>query len=185
MTAPARSRRAEILASAEREFAATGFAGGRIERIAAAAGVNKQLLFHYYDSKEGLFSSAVVALLTRLDPPSDTAASPTDEMRAVIGAIQAAVRGMPGILGIVADSVANTDFPREAALAVTEWRERQHRRLRAAIQEGQRRGNFRDDIDPSAVAAIALSAALGTGAMAASESLIPVTAVLADYCAWR
>jgi len=183
--APTRSRRTEILSAAEREFASAGYAGGRIERIAASAGVNKQLLFHYFDSKDGLFNSAVTALLGRFDPPHQHAEHSAEEIRAVIAALQAAVRAFPGLLAIIADSSANDDFPPAAAAAVRAWRERQRTRLRSAIEEGQRRGHFRDDIDPAAVAGVALAAALGVGALGDGETPIPVGALVADYCAWR
>lgn len=181
----ARSRRSDILAAAEREFAVAGYAGGRIERIAAAAGVNKQLLFHYYDSKDGLFSAALAALLTRLEPPDESADHSAEEIRQVVAALQSAIRAFPGILAIIADSSANTDFPRAAAEMVETWRDRQRTRLRIAVEEGQRRGYFRDDIDPSAVAGVALSAALGVGALGGAASNVPVGVLLADYCAWR
>ncbi len=182
---PVRSRRAAILAAAEREFGASGYAGGRIERIAAAAGVNKQLLFHYFDSKSGLFSSAVTALLDRFAPPHVPAEHPAEEIRAVIAALQAAVRSAPGLLAIIADSSANDEFPAEAAAGVRAWRERQRVRLRSAVEEGQRRGYFRDDIDPAGVAGVALAAALGVGALGENEAPIPVGMLMADYCAWR
>jgi TetR/AcrR family transcriptional regulator len=185
MTAPARSRRTEILAAAEREFAAAGYAGGRIDRIAAAAGVNKQLLFHYFDSKEGLFTSAVAGLLIRLEPAPQAADHPAEEIRAVVAALQAVIRSLPGLLAIIADSSANGEFPREAAAGVRDWRDRQRTRLRTAVEEGQRRGYFRDDIDPANVAGIALSAALGIGAMGSDVGHLPVGVLMADYCAWR
>lgn len=37
------------------EFARKGLAGARVEEIAREAGVTKQLVYHYYNSKEGLF----------------------------------------------------------------------------------------------------------------------------------
>ncbi|HYS42257.1 MAG TPA: helix-turn-helix domain-containing protein, partial [Pseudonocardiaceae bacterium] len=49
-----RSRRL-LLAAALDEFAAKGFAGARVQEIAARAGVNKQLINYYFDSKEGLY----------------------------------------------------------------------------------------------------------------------------------
>lgn len=185
MRAPPRSRRAEILAAAEAEFASAGYAGGRIERIAASAGVNKQLLFHYFDSKDGLFSRALGALLARLEPKPQTAEHPAEEIRAVVASLQVAVRAFPGILAIIADSAANSAFPREAAAAVHAWRERQRARLRTAVEEGQRRGYFRDDIDPAGVSGVALSAALGVGALGSTEPDVPVGLLLSDYCAWR
>jgi TetR/AcrR family transcriptional regulator len=59
--APARRTRdsaataAAILAAALNEFAASGFSGGRVDRIAERAGVNKGMIYHHYGSKEGLF----------------------------------------------------------------------------------------------------------------------------------
>jgi TetR/AcrR family transcriptional regulator len=51
----ARESRAAILAAAARVFTDTGLAGARIDAIAAAAGVNKALLYYYYQSKERLY----------------------------------------------------------------------------------------------------------------------------------
>lgn len=51
---PERTKR-RILAAARREFAAKGIAGGRVDAIAARAGVNKRMLYHYFESKQGLF----------------------------------------------------------------------------------------------------------------------------------
>jgi len=49
-----RSRR-KLLAAALDEFSAKGFAGARVVDIAARAGVNKQLINYYFNSKEGLY----------------------------------------------------------------------------------------------------------------------------------
>jgi TetR/AcrR family transcriptional regulator len=46
---------AAILAAAHEEFAARGFAGGRMDRIAQLAQVSKALIYNHYTSKEGLF----------------------------------------------------------------------------------------------------------------------------------
>jgi len=45
-----------ILIAARSEFAEKGIAKARIESIAASAGVTKQLIYHYYQSKEQLFA---------------------------------------------------------------------------------------------------------------------------------
>ena len=51
--------RAAILAAAGRIFATSGLAGARTDAIAAAAGVNKALLYYYFKSKESLYEAAV------------------------------------------------------------------------------------------------------------------------------
>ena len=51
--------RATILKAAERIYAESGLAGARTEAIAAAARVNKALLYYYFKSKEGLYQRVV------------------------------------------------------------------------------------------------------------------------------
>ena len=47
--------RQKLLAAARREFAASGLAGARVDEIAARAGVNKQLVYHYFGDKDALY----------------------------------------------------------------------------------------------------------------------------------
>jgi TetR/AcrR family transcriptional regulator len=51
--------RATILKAAERVYAEHGLAGARTEAIAAAAGVNKALLYYYFKSKDALYQAVV------------------------------------------------------------------------------------------------------------------------------
>jgi len=51
--------KAAILRAAEHIYAESGLAGARTDAIAAAAGVNKALLYYYFKSKEGLYQSVV------------------------------------------------------------------------------------------------------------------------------
>ena len=50
---------ARLIQAARIEFAAKGVAHAKIETIARAAGVTKQLVYHYYESKEDLFSAVL------------------------------------------------------------------------------------------------------------------------------
>jgi TetR/AcrR family transcriptional regulator len=68
MTTPTPSRtqaersdlaRARILEAALREFAEKGLAGARTDQIAAQAGVNKALIYYYFESKEKLYSAVL------------------------------------------------------------------------------------------------------------------------------
>jgi TetR/AcrR family transcriptional regulator len=51
---PVATRR-KLLTAARREFAASGLAGARVDEIAARAGVNKQLVYHYFGDKDALY----------------------------------------------------------------------------------------------------------------------------------
>jgi len=185
MAAPPRSRRADILTAAEREFGSAGFAGARIERIAEAAEVNKQLLFHYFGSKEGLFAAALAGLLAPLEPAPSSASSPAEALRALLAGLEEAARKRPGLAGIAADARANPDFPEPALRLVRGWISRLRERLAGSLSEGQSRGYFRDDIDPVAVADLAVAAALGSAALEQRGASQPVSVFVLDYCAWR
>jgi len=52
-----RKTREMILDGALVEFSEKGFDGARIDEIAMRAGVNKNLLYHHYGSKDGLFTA--------------------------------------------------------------------------------------------------------------------------------
>src|SRR5580658_4146805 len=58
--------RARILEAALREFSENGLAGARTERIAEAAGVNKALLYYYFQGKEALYDAALEAVAQRI-----------------------------------------------------------------------------------------------------------------------
>ena len=45
----------KILVAAKAEFADKGIAGARVDTIAAQAGVNKQMIYYYFGSKEDLY----------------------------------------------------------------------------------------------------------------------------------
>lgn len=49
--------RERIQFAAQKEFAACGFSGARMEAIARAAGINKAMLFYYFSSKENLYQT--------------------------------------------------------------------------------------------------------------------------------
>ena len=48
-----------ILAAATAEFAAKGIGGARVDAIAASAGANKRMIYHYFGSKQRLYLSVL------------------------------------------------------------------------------------------------------------------------------
>ena len=71
-----------ILAAARDEFAEFGLGGARVDRIAERAGLNKRLIYSYFEDKEKLFQAVLEQAyrdirdrerglrLTELDPPT-------------------------------------------------------------------------------------------------------------------
>jgi len=58
--------RERILEASLSEFSANGLAGARTEQIAVAAGVNKALLYYYFESKEKLYAATLEMVSARV-----------------------------------------------------------------------------------------------------------------------
>lgn len=64
--------RQSILNAAINEFAAEGIAGARIARIARTAGVNKALLYYYFQDKQTLYGAALDRVFSGLKQALET-----------------------------------------------------------------------------------------------------------------
>jgi TetR/AcrR family transcriptional regulator len=62
--------RARILDAALVEFSSNGLAGARTERIAEAAGVNKALIYYYFQGKDDLYAAALESVAARISAAS-------------------------------------------------------------------------------------------------------------------
>jgi AcrR family transcriptional regulator len=65
MARDAEDTRRRIFEAATAEFTTHGIAGARMDRIAAAAGANKQLIYAYFGNKRTLFEAVVSEHVTR------------------------------------------------------------------------------------------------------------------------
>jgi AcrR family transcriptional regulator len=62
----AEATKERILDAAKAEFSAFGIAGARVDRIAAKAGCNKNLIYIYFENKERLFATVLQKNLSRV-----------------------------------------------------------------------------------------------------------------------
>ena len=60
------STSAAILAAAVKEFTERGFEGARVDNIAARAGVNKRMLYHYFGNKQALYVAVLEGSYTAI-----------------------------------------------------------------------------------------------------------------------
>ncbi|WP_349236880.1 TetR/AcrR family transcriptional regulator [Devosia sp. 1635] len=60
------SSRELLLRAASKEFATKGLEGARVDQIAKKAGVNKQLVYHHFSSKEALYQAVVEQAYARI-----------------------------------------------------------------------------------------------------------------------
>jgi len=140
-------RRTRILQAAREEFGARGFDGARVARIARRAGVNKQLIFYYFDTKAGLYD-AVTALAAAQLSIQDTQSGPaTETVRRAIDTMLTALRARPELVAsfVHAGSRREAVAPGQVLLDL-------ERNLASVISKGQGLGYFRDDADPHVVA---------------------------------
>src|SRR3978361_1979258 len=77
---------ARILTSARAEFGTKGLDGAKMEDIARAAGISKQLIYHYFRGKDDLYSEMLDGIAQRsnkkLAEPDYAALPPLDGARA-------------------------------------------------------------------------------------------------------
>lgn len=96
MARPARVSPERILASAASEFAARGYAGARVDRIARRARVNKAMLYYHFGSKQTLYRTLLRATFTQaasaLHAVADSGAPPAAMMDDAIAALAALAR---------------------------------------------------------------------------------------------
>jgi AcrR family transcriptional regulator len=167
-----------------------------MERIAATAGVNKQLLFHYFASKAGLHRAAVYAILGRYSLDVPASGPPADRLRDLIEQLLSASDSNPALLSVLAGSSPTASDPAESVGLARDWSSRALRAAAQVIQDGQRTGYVRDDVDPERVAEVLVAASLGRAATGergkqsqTSEHGDQFREVLLkmalDYCTWR
>lgn len=87
--------RARLLDAAYAEFSERGLAGARVERIAAEASANKQAIYAYFGSKDGLFDAMLAA---RLGDLADTVPFTPADIPGYAGALFDALEKNPELV---------------------------------------------------------------------------------------
>ncbi|HEY6209335.1 MAG TPA: TetR family transcriptional regulator [Gemmatimonadales bacterium] len=146
-----RSTRAlQIVTAARDEFARHGFDGARVDRIARRAGVNKQLLFHYFHSKRGLFDAVLTSGAAEFEQALAQLGTrdgrPLDRLRANLEALFDFLATHAELVTLLTQAHRTGAGPFAPAI----------KRLVVLLAEGQGLGQVRDDVDPHLAAAQAL-----------------------------
>ncbi len=149
MARPARVSPDRILAAAALEFAARGFAGARVDRIARRAKVNKAMLYYHFTSKAHLYRTLLRQVFTRvaarLQAIAAADAPPAEKVDRAIAGMAAFIEEhafFPAImLREVAEGGAHLDRATLTALAAVP------RAVGAIVREGVEAGAFRP-VDP-------------------------------------
>ena len=140
MARPARVSPDRILAAAALEFAARGFAGARVDRIARRARVNKAMLYYHFSSKQRSTARCFVDISrsppTACVPSPPAIAPPAEKVDSAIAAIAALLHEhahFPAImLREVAEGGAHLDRETLTALAAVPRAFGAHRAAKAS-----------------------------------------------------
>jgi TetR/AcrR family transcriptional regulator len=93
------SSRERLFTAAATEFAARGFAGASVDRIARAARVNKAMIYYHFTSKAALYREILrdmfEAVAARVGGMARSAIDPADKIRAFVEAIAAEAEARP------------------------------------------------------------------------------------------
>ncbi len=140
-----------ILTTATEEFAHKGYEKANINVIAEKAGISIGSLYKYFVSKEDLFLMTVhegTAFLARtLEPIIKSEQSLIDKLRSIIQIIQTTCREHQSLIKLYGEmtSVGNADLVQRLSHEIEGISSDAYAKL---LQEGQKRGEVRKDIDP-------------------------------------
>jgi AcrR family transcriptional regulator len=91
MSRPIRVTPERLLAAAAHEFAAHGFAGARVDRIAARAKANKAMVYYHFGGKRDMYRTLLRQLFDRLSASLEeigrSNGTPTAQLRQAIAAL--------------------------------------------------------------------------------------------------
>ena len=156
----AEATRARLVAAAATEFARHGVAGARVDRIAAAAGANKQLIYAYFGNKDGLFDAVLAKHCGALaeDVPFDA-----DDMPGYVGRLFDYALAHPEIYRLVTWAA----LERPASVAAFE-RDSYGAKLKA-ISQAQKAGRVDSSFAPADLLALLMGVAAAW--LSASEAI--------------
>lgn len=146
------STKERILLAATNEFAAYGYEGARVDRIADAADANKNLLYHYFGGKEDLFTAVLqhtyAAIRRRQSEVDVEGLDPVQAIRTLVSAVSQVWLDFPEF-GRLLDSenlqeAKHIEKDKRIAAMYTPLLNT----IRRILSEGAATGEFREDIDP-------------------------------------
>ncbi len=137
--------RDRLCAAAAAEFAARGFAGANVDRIARAARLNKAMIYYHFTSKAALYREILrdmfEAVAGRVSETARSAADPADKIRAFVEAIAVEAEARPHFPPIwfreIAEGGAHLDAATVAHIATVV------KTLGAIVKQGVAANRFR------------------------------------------
>lgn len=148
---PQRTRE-KILAQATIEFAAKGYDGARVDGIAARCRLSKNMLYHYYGSKQGLFIAVLErmyeTLRARQRDFSIRGRDPVEAMRRLIAHTFHAFLEHPEAIWLLNDENMHKGRHIRRSRRIRQLYDPLVDTIRELLRRGATQGVFRPGIDP-------------------------------------
>ncbi|MGE0240262.1 MAG: TetR/AcrR family transcriptional regulator [Parvibaculaceae bacterium] len=144
--------RETLLKAAKEAFAARGLEGARVDDIARRAGINKQLVYHYFGNKDGLYTAVLEQIYREIrerEQELHLASFPAEEaMRRLVEFSFDYLAQHPEFVALIADENAHDGRHLKGAPQVEEMNRPIIDLLRETLERGMREGIFRKGLDP-------------------------------------
>lgn len=148
----AEATRRQLLMAAQEIFAESGLEGARIDAIAKRAGVNKQLVYHYFESKDGLYSAVLEKVYSEIrnrEADLHLDALPAEEaMRKLIEFSYDYLRDNRDFVRLLADENVHGGRHMNASETVQQINNPTIELISKTLARGVDEGLFRKGIDP-------------------------------------
>ncbi len=178
-------RREQILAAAAQVFARNGYVGTRIDGIAAAAGISKGLIYHYFGSKEEIFNtlieSATHGTIRLYQQAFGLPGGAAERLRWLMEQVATGLVEQPHMFMVVLQAFVSDAVPQEARELVSTLAAKTRSIVAQFITEGQQNGEIVQG-DPehlafllgSCIQGLAVAKAMSTPmpSLSAADSLI-------------
>lgn len=144
--------KAALLRAAVAEFAGKGLAGARIDEIAQRAGVNKQLVYHYFGSKDDIYAAALETVYAEIRARERELhlgdLSPVAAMERLIGFSFDYLAEHPEFIALLNDENRQEGRHIRGSSRLEEMHSPLVSLMQETIARGAKDGVFRADLDP-------------------------------------
>ena len=140
-----------LIAASVAEFSRNGFAGARVDEIARTAGVNKQLVYHYFQNKQGLYLVALESVYAQIREKEQRLSlgelEPLEAMAQLVGFSFDYLAEHPEFIALLTDENRNQGQHILASERLQKMHSPFIAMLEATLQRGVAQGVFRKDFD--------------------------------------
>ncbi|MET4575956.1 TetR/AcrR family transcriptional regulator [Ottowia thiooxydans] len=144
--------RGALVTAAVAEFSRKGFAGARVDEIAREAGVNKQLVYHYFGSKQDLYEAALEKVYTEIRERERTlsleALEPREAMEKLVGFSFDHLQQHPEFIALLADENRHMGSHMKTSKRFRKMHSPLIDMIGETLERGVRSGVFRSHSDP-------------------------------------